>query len=40
LNKDFLQEMVKNHIRGNCNYTTEIHKILTIELIHRLFIDP
>jgi asparagine synthase (glutamine-hydrolysing) len=40
LNKGVLQDMVKNHIRGNCNYTTEIHKILTLELIHRLFIDP
>ena len=39
LNKDFLTRMVGDHLHGNFNYTTEIHKILTIELIHRLFID-
>jgi hypothetical protein len=26
-------------VRGNRNYTTEIHQLLTLELIHRLFID-
>jgi asparagine synthase (glutamine-hydrolysing) len=34
-----LEEMVEGHLRGNRNYTSEIHQILTLELIHRLFID-
>lgn len=34
-----LERMVKAHIRGTGNYTLEIHRILTAELIHRLFID-
>lgn len=39
LTKGFLMKMVDGHVKGNCNYTTEIHKIVTAELIHRLFID-
>ena len=31
--------MVESHINGTRNYTTEIHKVLTLELVHRLFID-
>jgi len=34
-----LQEIVQGHVKGNRNYTTEIHKVLTLELLHRLFID-
>lgn len=34
-----LQAIVHSHLKGNRNYTTEIHKVLTIELLHRLFID-
>lgn len=34
-----LETIVKSHIKGNRNYTTEIHKILTLELVHRTFID-
>jgi asparagine synthase (glutamine-hydrolysing) len=34
-----LEEVVQGHIRGDRNYTNEIHKALTLELIHRLFID-
>ena len=33
------QAMVVSHVRGNRNYTWEIHKLLTLELIHRLFLD-
>jgi asparagine synthase (glutamine-hydrolysing) len=33
------QAMVASHVRGNRNYTWEIHKLLTLELIHRLFLD-
>jgi len=35
-----LKAIVEGHLKGNRNYTTEIHKILTLELIQRLFIDP
>ncbi len=34
-----LESMVRGHLHGGCNYTTTIHKLLTLELIHRLFID-
>ena len=34
-----LKEIVNSHIKGNRNYTTEIHKVLTLELLHRIFID-
>jgi asparagine synthase (glutamine-hydrolysing) len=39
VNGDFLETMVKGHLGGYRNYTTEIHKLLTCELIHRLFLD-
>ncbi|MGH9434063.1 MAG: hypothetical protein ACRD3T_21245, partial [Terriglobia bacterium] len=35
-----LEAIVQGHIKGNRNYTSEIHKVLTLELFHRLFIDP
>jgi asparagine synthase (glutamine-hydrolysing) len=31
--------MVAGHLKGTRNYTTEIHKVLTLELLHRLFLD-
>ncbi len=34
-----LQAAVEGHLRGTLNYTTAIHKILTLELLHRLFLD-
>jgi asparagine synthase (glutamine-hydrolysing) len=34
-----LETMVRAHIKGNRNYTTVIHKMLTVELLHRLFLD-
>ena len=39
LEKRRLEEMVNSHIRGTGNFTLEIHKLLTAELIHRLFLD-
>lgn len=39
LHPSVLETMVRGHLRGNRNYTTEIHKVLTLELIHRLFLD-
>lgn len=34
-----LEAVVRGHLKGDRNYTTEIEKLLTLELIHRLFID-
>jgi asparagine synthase (glutamine-hydrolysing) len=34
-----LEEVVQGHLKGDRNYTTEIHKLLTLELLHRLFLD-
>jgi asparagine synthase (glutamine-hydrolysing) len=34
-----LEEMVNHHLRGDGNYTTVIHKVLTMEILHRLFLD-
>lgn len=37
---DALVCMVEKHLQGEANYTTEIHRLLTLELQHRIFIDP
>jgi asparagine synthase (glutamine-hydrolysing) len=34
-----LEAVVRGHLRGDRNYTTELHKVLTLELLHRLFLD-
>jgi asparagine synthase (glutamine-hydrolysing) len=34
-----LERIVTAHTRGHGNYTTEIHKMLKLELLHRAFID-
>ena len=39
LKRDVLENIVKGHLKGNHNYTAAIHKILTLEHFHRLFID-
>ena len=39
LQRDVLESLVKGHLKGNRNYTAVIHKILTLEHLHRLFID-
>jgi asparagine synthase (glutamine-hydrolysing) len=39
LERNTLESMVQGHIRGDRNYTTGIHKVLTLELVHRLFLD-
>jgi asparagine synthase (glutamine-hydrolysing) len=39
LQREILEGVVRDHLRGNRNYTTAIHKILTLEHFHRLFID-
>jgi asparagine synthase (glutamine-hydrolysing) len=39
LDRDGVEAIVTGHLTGNRNYTTEIHQLLTLELIHRLFLD-
>lgn len=39
LQRRMVEAIVQGHTRGGCNYTTEIHKLLTLELVHRVFID-
>ena len=34
-----LEAVVRGHLKGDRNYTTEIHKVLTLELLHRLLLD-
>jgi asparagine synthase (glutamine-hydrolysing) len=40
LQRHTLEGLVNSHLKGNRNYTTAIHKILTLEHLHRLFLDP
>ncbi len=39
LNAKKVEEVVRGHLQGDRNYTTEIHKLLTLEHTHRLFVD-
>ena len=34
-----LEAVVQGHINGDRNYTTELHTVLTLEILHRLFLD-
>jgi asparagine synthase (glutamine-hydrolysing) len=34
-----VEAIVKGHLKGNRNFTTEIHRLLSLELLHRLFLD-
>jgi asparagine synthase (glutamine-hydrolysing) len=34
-----LEAAVRGHLKGDRNYTVEITKVLTLELLHRLFLD-
>jgi len=34
-----VQRIVKDHLRGNRNYTLEIHRLLALELTHRLLLE-
>jgi len=40
LNPTVVEAVVEGHLSGKRNYTTEIHQLLTLELLQRLFIDP
>lgn len=37
--KAALERMVRRHLKGDRNYTYEIHRVLSLELAHRLFIE-
>jgi asparagine synthase (glutamine-hydrolysing) len=39
INPQKLESIVRSHVSGNGNYTTELHKVLSLELVHRLFFD-
>ena len=39
LERKGLEAIVEGHLSGSRNYTSEIHKLLTLELLHRLFLD-
>jgi asparagine synthase (glutamine-hydrolysing) len=39
LERHRIEAMVQAHLAGYRNYTTEIHKLVTLELVHRLFFD-
>ena len=39
LRRSAVEMMVTHHLKGDRNYTTEITKLLTLELTHRLFLD-
>lgn len=39
LERKGLEAIVRGHVKGDSNYTTELHKVLTLELLHRLFLD-
>lgn len=38
-NPDFVKTIVDAHIKGKGNYLTELRKIMTIELIHRVLVE-
>jgi asparagine synthase (glutamine-hydrolysing) len=37
--RDAIESMVCGHLNGSRNHTTEITRLLTLELLHRLFVD-
>jgi asparagine synthase (glutamine-hydrolysing) len=39
LERKTLETVVRDHLNGTRNYTTAIHKLITLELLHRLFLD-
>jgi asparagine synthase (glutamine-hydrolysing) len=39
LDRGRVEAIVADHIHGRRNYTSDIHKLLTLELVHRLFVD-
>jgi len=39
INRRYLEKILSAHVKGIGNYSSEIHQVLTSELIHRQFID-
>jgi len=39
LHRAGVERVVHGHLSGKRNYTTEIHRLLSLELLHRLFVD-
>ena len=39
VNPEAVRNIVAGHLKGNRNYTTEIHRLLTLELVHRVFLE-
>jgi asparagine synthase (glutamine-hydrolysing) len=39
LERNGVETIVRGHLKGDRNYTRLIHKLLTLELTHRLFVD-
>jgi asparagine synthase (glutamine-hydrolysing) len=39
LQRSGVEAIVRGHLKGNRNYTTEIHRLLSLELVHRLFME-
>jgi asparagine synthase (glutamine-hydrolysing) len=39
IQRSVVESVVQGHSKGNRNYTTAIHQLLTMELLHRLFFD-
>lgn len=39
LQRKTVEALVQGHLRGDRNYTSEIHKLLTLEIISRVFLD-
>ncbi len=39
LKKKCVERIVDSHLRQGRNYTMPIHELITLELLHRLFVD-
>jgi asparagine synthase (glutamine-hydrolysing) len=39
LDRNGVETLVRGHLKGNRNHTTEIHQLLSLELLHRQFLD-
>jgi asparagine synthase (glutamine-hydrolysing) len=39
LERKGVETIVRSHLKGNRNYTTDINRLLSLELLHRFFLD-
>jgi asparagine synthase (glutamine-hydrolysing) len=39
VDRAMVERVVEGHLKGRRNHTRELHGLLTLELLHRLFID-